>query len=101
MKKSMMNIAEATGYSNATVHRALKALEIQGMIQIIETKSQRKPNTIYYIGPDDDDVSSLLTRAEIALANLSEATEEVFDVMTQLKETIHLIQPDEQYIQIQ
>jgi DNA-binding IclR family transcriptional regulator len=104
LDKSMMAIAKATGYSNATIHRALKTLEQEGMIQILQTKSQRKPNKIYYLGPDEDDVGDLMQRADLALAKLHDATDEVNEVMQQLRETLHLVQPntvDEPYIQIQ
>jgi DNA-binding IclR family transcriptional regulator len=100
LKESMMTIASATGYSNATIHRTLKALEQEHMIHIKETKSHRKPNIIYYLGPDDEEVTDLLYRADMALANLSKATTEVSDVMSQLRETMSLLQPNEEYIHI-
>lgn len=100
LKQSMMKMGKEMGYSNATVHRSLKALESRGMIQVIETRSPRKPNTICYIGPDEDDVSDLLHRADVALADLFKATDQVTDVMAQLRETIGLLQPNEPYMHI-
>jgi DNA-binding MurR/RpiR family transcriptional regulator len=100
LKESMMTIANSTGYSNATIHRAIKTLELEGMIHIKESKAHRKPNTIYYIGPDDNDLDNLLHRADVAMANFSRAYREVDDVMNELKETIGLLQPNEPYIQI-
>lgn len=100
LKESMMTIANATGYSNATIHRTLKSLEQDGLIHIKETKSHRKPNIIFYIGPDDEEVTDLLHRADVALANLSKATDEVNDVMSRLRETMSLMQSNEEYIQV-
>lgn len=101
LKESMVKIGERTGYSNATVHRSIKALERKGMIQIIETKSARTPNTICYIGPNKQDISDLLHRADAALATLFQATEQVQDVMIEMRETMQLVQMDESYIQLQ
>ncbi len=92
LRESMMSIAQNTGYSNATVHRAIQQLQIEGLIQVIPTKSPRKPNSICYIGPDQEEVSTLLEKANVAIGNLYQASNEVRDIMIQLHDTISLLE---------
>lgn len=102
LKMSMMDIAKATDYSNATVHRSIKALEADGLIQVIPRKAPRHPNTIVYIGPDNDEVDQLLRQAHVAITNLSNASSEVNNVVTKLQDVIALLDvPNQQYIEFQ
>lgn len=100
IKKSMMDIAKDTGYSNATIHRSIKALEKDGYIQVIPAKSARKPNTIVYIGPADDEVESILSRANIAVRNLIKASNEVQNILKEIEQTIPLIDVSQEHIEL-
>ena len=50
LTKSLLEIAKDIGYSNATIHRALHALEESGLIGIEKSEKPNVPNTIYYKG---------------------------------------------------
>lgn len=102
LKRSMMDMAKDTGYSNATVHRSIQQLESEGLIQIIPTKSKRKPNTIIYLGPNIDDVDHLLQKAHTAVYNLHQATSEIDSIMSQIQQSITLLDTtSSEYIHIQ
>jgi DNA-binding transcriptional regulator LsrR (DeoR family) len=53
LTKSLLDIAEQIGYSNATVHRALKALEDKGLVEIKVSDRPTEPNTIIFKGKMD------------------------------------------------
>jgi len=91
LKESMMSIANHTGYSNATIHRALQALEEQGILRVVISNSAKEPATIYYRGPDVDETSELLQRAATAMSELSKATQQVENVMTDLRMHMSLV----------
>lgn len=97
LKESMMSIARHTGYSNATVHRALQTLDEQGHIRIIPPENPREPTTIEYIGPGTDEVADLLQRATYAMDELSKATKNIEEVMVDLRQTIMLLGHDYSY----
>lgn len=96
LSESMMSIGKRTGYSNATVHRTLKHLEKEGYVQIIETKHHKKPNKIFYIGPDHEDVSTIQDKVQLAINDLQSATENATRVMMELKEIMTLMGDNEQ-----
>lgn len=101
LKESMMTMAVATGYSNATIHRAVKSLEADGFISVIPRKAPRHPNTIVYIGPDTDDVDYLLKQAHDAMTNLTNASSEVKIVVSRMQEFIALLDnPGQAYIDV-
>lgn len=97
LKESMMSIAKRTGYSNATVHRALQTLDEQGHIRIIPPENPKEPTTIEYIGFGSDEVSDLLQRATYAMDELSKATKHVEEVMVDLRQTVLLLNRDYSY----
>lgn len=102
LKRSMMDMANDTGYSNATIYRSIQQLESEGIVQVIPTKSKRKPNTIIYLGPSVDDVDSLLQQAHTAVYNLNQATSEVSSIMAQIQQSITLLDStSSDYIHIQ
>lgn len=51
LQESLMDIANSLGYSNATIHRVLRSLEEQGIINVLPPDKPTKPNTIIYHGP--------------------------------------------------
>lgn len=91
LQESMMSIAGHTGYSNATVHRALQTLEEQGVVRVVISNSAKEPATIYYHGPDSDETSELLQRATYAMSELSKATQQVESVMNDLRMHMSLV----------
>lgn len=103
LKKSMVDMAKDTGYSNATIHRSIRQLEVEGLIKVIQTKSQRKPNTIIYLGPNNDEIDSLLQQAHTAVYNLNQASSEVQAIIGELQQTMTLFDysKNEEYIQLQ
>lgn len=102
LKRSMMDMAKDTGYSNATIHRSIRQLESEGIIQVIPTKSKRKPNTLIYLGPSVDDVDSLLQQAHTAVHNLHQVTSEIDFIMSQIQQSITLLDTtSSDYIHIQ
>ncbi len=90
LRESMASIATQTGVSNATVHRALKQLEAQEMIQIIPSKSRRKPYTICYIGPNEEEMCSVVEKARVAVEHLRRASSEVHNILEELEDSIAL-----------
>lgn len=90
LQESVMSIGEKTGYSNATVHRAIKTLVEQGKVQIQETSSQSQPNVILYTGNDEEELPNLIEKAELAIANLERASQEVQTVLIQLRQNVQL-----------
>ena len=101
LQESMMKMAESTGYSNATIHRSLRALEDEGYIKIIPTKSQRHPNKIFYIGPTQDNISQVMQKAQHAIDDLQKATEQVQSIMAELQDMMGMLQQqDSEYIQL-
>ena len=51
LQQSLMDIAGQLGYSNATIHRTLKSLEEQGVIEVQPADKPTRPNTIIFNGP--------------------------------------------------
>lgn len=92
LRESMMSIASHTGYSNATVHRALQTLEERGLIRIVLPQSAKEPTTIYYQGPSNDDTADLLQRATYAMTELSRATQTVEEVMMDIRNHMALLE---------
>lgn len=91
IKKSMMQMAEETGYSNATIHRSIKTLEKEGYIQIIPSKNPKKPNTIIYLGPSEEEMENLLEKANYAVQNLIQASNEVQEILRMIENTVLFI----------
>jgi DNA-binding PadR family transcriptional regulator len=61
LTKSLLDIGKDMGYSNATIHRALHALEDNGVIEIAQSNKPTEPNTILYKGSHND-VDELLAK---------------------------------------
>lgn len=91
IKKSMMQMAKETGYSNATIHRSIKTLEKEGYIQIIPSKNPKKPNTIIYLGPSEEEMENLLEKANYAVQNLIQASNEVQEILRMIENTVLFI----------
>lgn len=90
LQESVASIGEKTGYSNATVHRAIKMLEQKGLVQIQETSSQSEPNVILYTGNDNEEMPSLIDKAEVAIANFQQASNELQAILNQLRQNVQL-----------
>lgn len=86
--ESLMDIANNLGYSNATIHRALKALEKDDLVRIIPADTPRKPNTIIYQGTSKE-TADIILEGEKLLRRLRELTE---DVETYMAEASRIIQ---------
>lgn len=92
LQESLMDIAESLGYSNATIHRTLKSLEEQGVIEVLPPDKPTKPNTIIYNGPITvtDDIfrqgAELMNEVEKLSARVSEYVREAQRVLAALKE---------------
>lgn len=87
LQKSMLEIANHVGYSNATVHRALKALEKKGLIQISEAQRPTEPNTIVYKG-DKDEVDELINKGVRLSNKFQELTNELTDYLYETNRVI-------------
>lgn len=84
---SLVEIAGQLGYSNATVFRALRALEEQGIVKIIPADKPTKPNTIVWRGFADSD--ELVQRGR----ELAERLEEVAQMLSALaRDFAHYVQ---------
>ena len=90
LQESVASIGEKTGYSNATVHRAIKMLEQKGVVTIQETSSQSEPNVILYTGNDNEELPSLVDKAEVAIANFQQASNELQVILNQLRQNVRL-----------
>lgn len=94
LEESMNQIARGTGYSNATIHRALLSLEDQGWIRVQSGINQNRPSIIHYVGelPDlienPDEKTELIRQAQVALDQLDQATRNVYGVISQLREFV-------------
>lgn len=77
LTESLLHIAEQIGYSNATVHRALQALERKGLIQIEKSDKPTEPNTIIFKG-DKNEIDNLLSRG-VQLSNQMKNNAAEFD----------------------
>lgn len=91
LQESMMTIAKGVGYSNATVHRALQSLSEQGMVQLIPSDNQGVPQTIYYMGPTNNDLADLLHEAEQVVDHLDRLAGEARSVMNRLRSAVALV----------
>lgn len=84
LTQSLLDIAEQIGYSNATIHRALKSLEEKGMIEISAPEKPTEPNTIIYKG-EKNDIDELLSQGvklSDELQNISERLQEYIHEVT-------------------
>lgn len=78
LTKSLMDIAEHVGYSNATVHRVLKSLEENGVVEIIPAEKPTEPNTIMYKGPIKE-ANDVVSQGKALLYKLRGYADEVAD----------------------
>lgn len=84
LTKSIFEIAKDLGYSNATIHRALKALQEKGLVEIKQAPKPTTPNTILYKGsvnPTDD----LLHRGVELIEKVEELQRELHDYLFEIK----------------
>lgn len=88
LTESLMDIAENLGYSNATIHRALKALEEENLVSIVPAESPRKPNTIIYRG-NHKESEDILLEGERLVRRLREL---MMDVENYMAEASRIIQ---------
>lgn len=94
LTKSLMDIAEHVGYSNATVHRVLKSLEENGVVEIIPAEKPTEPNTIMYKGPikEANDVvaqgRALLTQLRGYADDVADYIEESNRIILKLREEL-------------
>lgn len=94
LTKSLMDIAEDLGYSNATIHRAIKQMEKDGLVEIIPSDTPRKPNTIVYQGEIKEAVDILqkgellLRRMHLLIADVEQYVDEASRIIEYHAETI-------------
>lgn len=65
LEESLIKMGESLGYSNATIHRTLKSLEEQGVIEVKPPEKPTHPNTIIYHGPTDEEDDILTQGAKL------------------------------------
>lgn len=93
LTESLMDIANQLGYSNATIHRTLKNLEKDGIVDIIPSEHPTKPNTIVYQGTiqQADDIIArgvhLMSELEKLTKNVHEYIQEASRVIDYMKDT--------------
>lgn len=95
LTESLMDIADNLGYSNATIHRSLKALEEADIITIVPADSPRKPNTIIYKGSTKE-THDILLEGEVLLRRLRELTEDIEAYIQESSRIIEYTQKDRQ-----
>lgn len=84
LTKSLFDIAKDLGYSNATIHRALKALQQKGLIEIKEAPKPTSPNTILYKGSVNH-TDDLLHRGVELIEKVEELQKELHDYLFEIK----------------
>ncbi len=102
LTRSLMTIAQQIGYSNATVHRAMKKLEAIGMIKIIPSDKPTEPNTIVYLGPATTKPSEATTQGTKLVRELQELSQEMFGYFENLSKRMKQYETDLQtYYELQ
>lgn len=87
LTKSLLDIAKDIGYSNATIHRGLHALQEKGIIEINASPKPTQPNTILYKGSQNE-IDEFLTKG----VQLSEDVEKLGQKVNEfLQETSWLL----------
>lgn len=69
---SILEIAERLGVSTATVQRALRKLQADGLIKIESSRTPTEPNTIVLIDGDTMDLAVMATQASRDLEAIKE-----------------------------
>lgn len=87
LTRSLMDIGEELGYSNATVQRALKTLEAQGLIEVTPSKRQYEPNTIFYKGTKTE-IDALLQEGVQLVKEIEDVMEQVQSISLRLNEFV-------------
>lgn len=54
LSQPLVEIGKMLGYSNATVHRGIKALQEQGLIEVTRSEKRTEPSVIFYKGTKTD-----------------------------------------------
>ena len=84
LTKSIFEIAKDLGYSNATIHRALKALQEKGLVEIKQAPKPTTPNTILYKGSINQ-IDDLLHRGVELIKKTEELQKELHDYLFEIK----------------
>jgi predicted ArsR family transcriptional regulator len=91
LQQSLMDIAGQLGYSNATIHRVLKSLEEQGIIEVQAPEKPTQPNTIIFNGPieTEHDIlahgAQLMNEVEVLAAKVQDYVRESHRIIENLK----------------
>lgn len=59
LQRSMADIAKDIGVTNATVHRSLRKLEKEGLIEVVPSDNPRLPCTIVYKGEEESTANDI------------------------------------------
>lgn len=74
LTRSLIDIGKTLGYSNATIHRGLQALEKRGIIEVSTSEKRAEPSTIFYKGTKTD-VDELLSQGVQLVREVQELSE--------------------------
>jgi DNA-binding MurR/RpiR family transcriptional regulator len=88
LTKSLLDIAEQIGYSNATVHRALKALEDKGLVEIKASNRPTEPNTIIFKGKLNP-VDEVISKGVQISTQMQELVQDFKDYINETNQIIH------------
>jgi hypothetical protein len=80
LTKSLLDIAKDIGYSNATVHRALRILQNNGDIEVIPHAKPTEANTIIYKGSVNE-MDEFLAKGVKLAEDMSNLGEQMNDFM--------------------
>lgn len=80
LTQSLMDIGEVLGYSNATIHRGLQALEEKGLIEITPSEKRTQPSTIFYKGTKTD-VDEFMTQGVQLVKEVQELSDRLQDFL--------------------
>lgn len=93
LTKSLLDIAKDIGYSNATIHRGLHALQENGVIEIATAEKPTEPNTILYKGSQNE-IDDLLTKGVQLAEQVEVLGKNVNEFLTELTWQIRKMQSD-------
>jgi len=94
LQMSLVEIGDSTGYSNATIYRALKRLEEVGIIKIVSADKPTEPNTIIYQGSSADTTSSTANATVEMSQDIMEIAKRLLGECKEVDDRMHMLEQD-------